>query len=346
VSAAGGPHSMGLTGSIWKGTEAEGVMADAPKKIATRAAYGKALVRLGEINPDVVVLDADLAKSTKTDEFAARFPDRFFEMGIAEADMMGTAAGLAASGKIPFASTFAVFAAGRAFDQVRQVIGYPGLNVKIGASHGGITVGEDGASHQSVEDIALMRAIPGMTVIVPADAMETEKAVFAAAQHKGPVYIRLGRSGVPVIFDDNYNFEIGRAALLREGGDVTIIACGVLVSFALEAASRLSEENGVSARVLNMATIKPADDEAVIAAARETGAIVTAEEHSVIGGLGSAVCEITAERFPVPVERVGIRDAFGQSGTPEELLRAYGLLPEDIVKAALRAVERKRGTTR
>ncbi|MDI7247650.1 MAG: transketolase family protein [Bacillota bacterium] len=321
-------------------------MADVPKKIATRAAYGKALVKLGEVNPDVVVLDADLAKSTKTDEFAARFPERFFDMGIAEADMMGTAAGLAASGKIPFASTFAVFAAGRAFDQVRQVIAYPGLNVKIGASHGGITVGEDGASHQSVEDVALMRAIPGMTVIVPADAVETEKAVFAAAKHGGPVYIRLGRSGVPVIFDDGYGFRIGRAALLREGGDVTIIACGVLVASALEAASRLAEREGLSARVLDMATIKPADEEAVVAAACETGAIVTAEEHNVIGGLGSTVCEITAGRCPVPVERIGIQDAFGQSGTPEELLRAYGLLSEDIVKAALRAVERKRSGVR
>ncbi|MGE5574330.1 MAG: transketolase family protein [Bacillota bacterium] len=321
-------------------------MTDVPKKIATRAAYGKALVKLGEVNPDVVVLDADLAKSTKTDEFAARFPERFFDMGIAEADMMGTAAGLAASGKIPFASTFAVFAAGRAFDQVRQVIAYPGLNVKIGASHGGITVGEDGASHQSVEDVALMRAIPGMTVIVPADAVETEKAVFAAAEHSGPVYIRLGRSGVPVVFDDDYGFRIGRAALLREGGDVTIIACGVLVASALEAASRLAEGEGLSARVLDMATIKPADEDAVVAAARETGAIVTAEEHNVIGGLGSAVCEITAGRCPVPVERVGIRDAFGQSGTPEELLRAYGLLSEDIVKAALRAVERRRSGAR
>ncbi|HHY33702.1 MAG TPA: transketolase family protein [Firmicutes bacterium] len=321
-------------------------MADVPKKIATRAAYGKALVKLGEMNPDVVVLDADLAKSTKTDEFAARFPERFFDMGIAEADMMGTAAGFAASGKIPFASTFAVFAAGRAFDQVRQVIGYPGLNVKIGATHGGITVGEDGASHQSVEDVALMRAIPGMTVVVPADAVETEKAVFAAARHKGPVYIRLGRSGVPVVFGEDYEFEIGKAALLRDGSDATIIACGVMVSFALEAASRLAESKGLSVRVLNMATVKPADAEAVVAAARETGAIVTAEEHSVIGGLGSAVCEITAERFPVPVERVGVKDVFGQSGTSEELLKAYGLLPENIVEAALKAIERKRNGPR
>jgi len=316
-------------------------MVGAPKKVATRVAYGKALVKLGEMNPDVVVLDADLSKSTKTDEFAQRFPERFFEMGIAEADMMGTAAGLAASGKIPFASTFAVFAAGRAFDQVRQVIAYPGLNVKIGATHGGITVGEDGASHQSVEDVALMRAIPGMTVIVPADAVETEKAVFAAARREGPVYIRLGRSSVPVIYDEGYEFEIGRATLLRDGGDVTIIACGVMVQAALDAASLLGER-GISARVIDMATIKPADQGAVVAAARETGAIVTAEEHSVIGGLGSAVCEITAEECPVPVERVGIRDVFGQSGAPDELLREYGLLPSDIVRAATRATARKR----
>lgn len=316
-------------------------MAEAPKKIATRVAYGKALVKLGEMNPDVVVLDGDLSKSTKTEEFAQRFPERFFEMGIAEADMMGTAAGLAASGKIPFTSTFAVFAAGRAFDQVRQVIAYPGLNVKIGATHGGITVGEDGASHQSIEDVALMRAIPGMTVIVPADAVQTEKAVFAAARHEGPVYMRFGRSGVPVIYGEEYQFEIGRAALLRDGGDVTIIGCGVMVSAALEAASLL-QERGVSARVLDMASVKPIDEEAVVAAARETGAIVTAEEHSVIGGLGSAVCEVTAERFAVPVERVGIRDTFGQSGTPEELLKEYGLFPDDIVHAALKAIARKR----
>lgn len=315
-------------------------MAEAPKRIATRVAYGKALVKLGEVNPDVVVLDADLSKSTRTDEFAQRFPERFFEMGIAEADMMGTAAGLAASGKIPFASTFAVFASGRAFDQVRQVIAYPGLNVKIGATHGGITVGEDGASHQSVEDVALMRAIPGMTVIVPADAVQTEKAVFAAARRKGPVYLRLGRSGVPVIYGEGHEFEIGRASLLRDGGDATIVACGVMVSAALEAASEL-EERGISARVLDMATIKPADEEAVVAAARETGAIVTAEEHSIIGGLGSAVCEITAGKFPVPVERVGIRDVFGQSGTPKELLEEYGLLPGDVVRAAMKAIARK-----
>ncbi|NLB72950.1 MAG: transketolase family protein [Firmicutes bacterium] len=314
-------------------------MTDAPQKIATRAAYGKALVKLGELNPDVVVLDADLSKSTKTDGFAKRFPERFMQMGIAEADMMGTAAGLAASGKIPFASSFAIFASGRAFDQVRQTAGYGRLNVKIGASHGGITVGEDGASHQSIEDIALMRVIPGMTVIVPADAEETEQAVFAAARHEGPVYIRTGRSPVPVLFDEGYKFQIGKASTLREGKDVTIIACGVMVSVSLEAAEILAKR-GILARVLNMATIKPVHVDAVVAAAKETGAIVTAEEHSIIGGLGSAVCEVAGEMCPVPIERVGIRDVFGQSGTPDELMQAYCLTRDDIAHAAVRAIDR------
>ncbi|HXL03415.1 MAG TPA: transketolase family protein [Bacillota bacterium] len=314
-------------------------MTDVPQKTATRAAYGKALVRLGEENPDVVVLDADLSKSTKTDGFAKRFPERFFQMGIAEADMMGTAAGLAASGKIPFASTFAIFASGRAFDQVRQTAGYGKLNVKIGASHGGITVGEDGASHQSIEDLALMRVIPGMTVIVPADAIETEQAVFAAACHEGPVYIRTGRSPVPVLFNESYEFEIGKAATVRDGKDVTIIACGIMVSKSLEAAEILAEK-GISARVLNMATIKPIHVDAVVKAAKETGAIVTAEEHSIIGGLGSAVCEVTGAMCPVPVERIGIRDVFGQSGTPDELMKEYSLTADDIAQAAVRAIER------
>jgi transketolase len=314
-------------------------MADVPQKIATRAAYGKALVRLGEINRDVVVLDADLSKSTRTDAFAKKFPERFFDMGIAEADMMGTAAGLAASGKIPFASSFAIFASGRAYDQVRQTAGYCRLNVKIGASHGGITVGEDGASHQSIEDVALMRVIPGMTVIVPADAIETEQAVFAAARHEGPVYIRTGRSAVPIVFDEGYKFEIGKAATVCEGNDVTIIACGVMLSASLEAADILCGQ-GVSARVLNMATIKPIDVEAVVKAAEETGALVTAEEHSIIGGLGSAVSEVVGEMCPVPVERIGVRDVFGQSGTPDELMKVYSLTADDIVRAAVRAIER------
>lgn len=314
-------------------------MAETQQKTATRAAYGKALVKLGELNPDVVVLDADLSKSTKTDGFAKNFPDRFIQMGIAEADMMGTAAGLAASGKIPFASSFAIFASGRAYDQVRQTAGYGRLNVKIGASHGGITVGEDGASHQSIEDLALMRVIPGMTVIVPADAVETEQAVFAAARHEGPVYIRTGRSPVPAVFDEKYEFEIGKAATVRSGKDVTIIACGVMLPVSLEAADILSEK-GISARVLNMATIKPVDVEAVTRAAEETGAIVTAEEHSIIGGLGSAVCEVVCEVCPVPVERIGVRDVFGQSGTADELMKAYSLTSDDIVRAAVRAIGR------
>lgn len=310
------------------------------KAMATRVAYGKALVKLGAARPEVVVLDADLSKSTKTSEFAKAYPDRFIQIGIAEQDMMGTAAGLAVSGKIPFASSFAIFATGRAFEQIRNSIAYPALNVKIAASHAGITVGEDGASHQSIEDIALMRVLPNMTVIVPADAVETEQAVMAAAAHQGPVYLRLGRSEVPVVFDENYRFAIGRAALLREGKDVTIIATGIMVATALEAAEQLAG-HGFQARVLNMSTIKPLDKDAVLAAAHETGAIVTAEEHSIIGGLGSAVAEVVAEEYPVPVVRVGIQDRFGQSGKPEELLREYGLTAADLVRAARKAIEKK-----
>ncbi|NPV53458.1 MAG: transketolase family protein [Firmicutes bacterium] len=310
------------------------------KKVATRTAYGKALVELGKVNPNVVVLDADLAKSTKSGDFMKAFPERFFEMGIAEQDMIGTAAGLAAAGKIPFASTFAVFAAGRVFDQVRQEIGYTKLNVKIGATHAGVTVGEDGASHQSVEDIALMRAIPNMTVIVPADAVETQKAVFAAAEYHGPVYLRMGREEVPVIFDEDYQFEMGKAVTLREGNDVTIIACGVMVAPALEASDELARD-GISARVLNLHTIKPVDREAIEAAAKETGAIVTAEEHNIMGGLGSAVAEVVVSTMPVPVEMVGIKDVFGQSGKPAELLEHYGLTSGNIVEAAKRAIARK-----
>ncbi|HHV61480.1 MAG TPA: transketolase family protein [Firmicutes bacterium] len=312
------------------------------KKIATRTAYGKALVELGKVNPNVVVLDADLAKSTKSGDFMKAFPDRFFEMGIAEQDMIGTAAGLAAAGKIPFASTFAVFAAGRVFDQVRQAVGYTKLNVKIGATHAGVTVGEDGASHQSVEDIALMRSIPNMTVIVPADAVETQKAVFAAAEYYGPVYLRMGREEVPVLFDEDYRFEIGKAVMLRDGKDVTIIACGVMVAPALEASEELSRE-GISARVLNMHTVKPIDREAIETAAKETGAIVTAEEHNIMGGFGSAVAEVVVSTLPVPVEMVGIKDVFGQSGKPAELLEYYGLTSGNIVEAARRAIARKAG---
>jgi len=308
--------------------------------IATRDAYGKALAELGRANPNVVVLDADLSKSTKTNVFAKEFPERFFQMGIAEANMMGTAAGLATCGKIPFASTFAIFATGRAWEQVRLAIGYTGLNVKVAASHAGITVGEDGASHQTTEDIALMRVIPGMTVLVPADATETALMVKAAAAHSGPVYLRLGREPVPVVFDDSYQVQIGKAVPLREGDDVAILACGIMVGYSLTAADMLAER-GVKARVVNVSTIKPLDAETIVRAAHECGCVVTAEEHSVIGGLGGAVAECLAERNPVPMEMVGIRDRFGQSGKPALLLEEYGLTPRHIMEAALRAMKRK-----
>ncbi|NLC76021.1 MAG: transketolase family protein [Clostridia bacterium] len=309
-------------------------------KIATRDAYGKALVRLGEINKDVVVLDADLAGSTKTAKFRDKYPERFFNMGIAEQNLIGTAAGLALSGKIPFASTFAIFATGRAFEQIRNSVAYPNLNVKIAATHAGLTVGEDGASHQALEDIAVMRAVPNMTVIVPADGVETEQAVFAAAGHQGPVYLRLGRPGVPVIYGEDYRFEIGKANLLRPGKQVGLVAAGIMVSIALEAAEALQAE-GIDAAVLNMSTIKPLDEEAVIQLAKTTGALVTAEEHNILGGLGSAVAEVVAEHCPVPVLRVGVEDVFGQSGTPGELLAEYGLTKEKIVEKAKEAIARK-----
>lgn len=311
------------------------------QKVATREAYGKTLASLGRENKNIVALDADLSKSTKTSEFAKEFPERFFQMGIAEQDMMGTAAGLATCGKIPFASTFAIFATGRAFDQVRNTIASAGLNVKIAASHAGITVGEDGSSHQSIEDIALMRVLPNMTIIVPADHVETGKAVRAAAAMRGPVYIRLGRSPVPTIFDESYDFKIGKAVILRDGEDVTIAATGIMVSKALEAADEL-KKGGISARVLNIHTIKPIDEESLVRAAKETGAIVTVEEHTVVGGLGSAVCEVLGEKCPVPVERLGLRDRFGQSGKPDELLAEYGLETGDILETARRAIGRKR----
>ncbi len=310
------------------------------KKIATRDAYGKALVELGRENPDVVVLDADLAKSTKTIEFAKHFPERFFDMGIAEQNMIGTAAGLAAAGKIPFCSTFAIFATGRAFEIIRNSVAYSRLNVKIAASHAGITVGEDGGSHQSVEDIALMRSLPNMTVLVPADAVETRAAVRAAAQIQGPVYIRLGRPGVPVLHGDDFHFEPGRAVVMREGDDATIIATGIMVATALEAAGLLEQE-GIGVRVVNMHTIKPLDEEAVIAAARETGVIVTAEEHSVIGGLGGAVAEAVCACHPVPVYRVGLPDVFGESGKPGELLEKYGLTAAHLAARVREAVTKK-----
>jgi len=312
------------------------------KKTATREAYGKTLARLGAVNKNIVVLDADLSKSTKTADFAAVFPERFFDMGVAEQNMLGTAAGLAAAGKIPFASSFAVFATGRAFEQIRNSIAYPKLNVKIAATHAGISVGEDGASHQSIEDISLMRTLPNMTVIVPADAVETEKAVEAAIEVKGPVYLRLGRLGLPVLFDENYRFEVGRAVTLREGSDVTVIACGLMVGQAVEAAEMLAGEN-ISARVINMHTIKPIDRDIIIKAARETGAVVTAEEHSIIGGLGSAVAEVLVQSEPVPQEMVGVRDTFGESGPPSELLQKYGLMAGDIAAAAKKVMGRKKG---
>jgi len=309
-------------------------------KIATREAYGKILARLGGENRDIVVLDADLSKSTKTADFAQEFPERFFNMGVAEQNMLGTAAGLAAAGKIPFASSFAMFAVGRAFEQIRNSIAYPKLNVKIAATHAGISVGEDGASHQSVEDIAIMRALPDMTVIVPADATETELAVRAAVGINGPVYLRLGRLGLPVLFDDSYDFEVGKANIIKEGSDATVIACGLMVGPALEAAERLAGEN-IGVRVINMATVKPIDREAVIKAARETKAIVTAEEHSVIGGLGSAVAEVLVQTVPVVMEMVGLKDTFGESGPPAELLKKYGLTADDIITAVKKAIVRK-----
>ncbi len=309
-------------------------------KTATRDAYGKALVELGEKNKNVVVLDADLAAATKTGAFKKAFPERFFDTGIAESNMMSLAGGLATTGFTVFASTFAMFAAGRAFEQVRNTIGYPHLNVKIGATHAGISVGEDGASHQCCEDIALMRSIPGMVIINPADDIEARAAVFAAAEHDGPVYMRFGRLAVPRVFDEDYKFEIGKAVTLKEGTDVTIIATGLMVNEAIEASKTLEAE-GVSVELINMHTIKPLDNEAVIKAAKKTGCIVTAEEHNIIGGLGSAVAEVVAEECPVPVVRVGVNDEFGKSGPAVELLHLYGLDAENIVKKAKLAISKK-----
>ena len=301
-------------------------------KIATREAYGKTLVELGEEIQDIVVLDADLSQSTKTVFFAKKFPERFFNMGIAEQNLMGTAAGFAASGKIPFASTFAVFATGRAFEQIRNSICYPKLNVKIAATHAGLTVGEDGATHQAIEDLAIMRALPNMTVICPADSVETELAVRAAVLYDGPVYLRLGRLAVETNFDENYEFKLGRGVTLREGKDIAIIATGIMVNEAIKAAQKL-EKDGIDAMVINISTLKPIDKEIILKAA-ECGAIITAEEHSIIGGLGSAVAEVLAESKPVRMKRIGIADEFGQSGKPDELLRLYNLTSDDIVKEA------------
>lgn len=309
-------------------------------KIATREAYGNALAELGE-KYDFVVLDADLAAATKTGTFKKKYPERFFDCGIAEGNMMTVAAGIATTGKVVFASTFAMFAAGRAFEQIRNSIGYPHLNVKIGATHAGITVGEDGATHQCLEDLALMRTIPGMTVINPADATEARAAVEWAINYKGPVYFRFGRYAVPVLFDkENYVFEPGKAITLAEGTDVTIFATGITVDMALKARELLAAD-GISAAVVNVHTIKPIDREAVVKAAETTGAIVTAEEHNIIGGLGSAVSEVVGETHPVPVLRVGVEDSFGRSGTVPALLELYGLTPENIAAKAKAAVALK-----
>lgn len=309
-------------------------------KIATREAYGQSLVDFAE-QYDFVVLDADLAEATKTVKFKKAYPDRFFDCGIAEGNMMSVAAGIATTGKTVFASSFAMFAAGRAFEQVRNSIGYPHLNVKIGATHAGITVGEDGATHQCNEDIALMRTIPGMTIVNPADAVEAKAAVEAALTHDGPFYLRFGRAAVPVVSDrPDYKFELGKGVLLADGKDATIVATGITVSMALEARELLANE-GISARVVNIHTIKPIDKDILIAAAKETGAIVTAEEHNIIGGLGSAVAEVLVENAPVPMKRVGMKDTYGHSGSVPELLAAYGITPEEIAAKVREVVKMK-----
>jgi transketolase len=307
---------------------------------STRVEYGKTLAQLGEENPQIVVLDADLSGSTQTHHFAKVFKERFFNMGIAEQDLMGTAAGLALGGKIPFASTFAMFATGRAWEQIRQTIAYGNLNVKIVASHGGVTVGEDGGSHQALEDLALMRILPNMVVLVPADGAETRAMTRWAAGYKGPVYMRTGRMAVPLIYDDSYVFELGRGSLLREGRDVTLMGIGIMVQACLDAATLLATA-GLEARVVNLGCLKPLDWELVVDSARCTGAVVTAEEHMVAGGLGSAVSEILAEHCPTPLKRIGLRDTFGMSGKPADLLKHYGLTAEDIKEAALQVSARK-----
>ena len=299
------------------------------KKIATRESYGIALKELGAINPDIVVLDADLSSATKTELFKKEYPDRFFDCGIAEANMMSLAAGLATTGLVPFASTFAMFAAGRAYEQIRNSIGYPHLNVKIGATHGGISVGEDGASHQCLEDLALMRAIPGMVVMCPSDAIETRECVKAAAEYIGPVYMRFGRYGVPIINSEDYHFEIGKGHVLREGEDVTIIANGLCVASSLDAAKML-EQDGINAEVINICTIKPLDEDLIVESAQKTGKVVTAEEHSIIGGLGGAVAECLSEKCPTKMYRIGVRDRFGESGPAAELIHKYKLDAEGI----------------
>ena len=307
-------------------------MADV-KKMATRDGYGKGLVALGAEHADVVVLDADLAGSTKTGMFAKAYPDRHFNCGIAEGNMMSVAAGLAASGMVPFASSFAMFASGRAFEQIRNSVGYPKLNVKIGATHGGMSVGEDGASHQCCEDFALMRSISGMVVISPADGVEAEAAVKAAYEHNGPVYLRFGRLAVPVFHEEGFEFTIGKGEVMRDGADVAIIANGLMVYEAIKAGEALAEQ-GIDALIINMSTIKPLDEELVLAAAKKCGKVITCEEHSVIGGLGEAVCSFLSDTYPTPVRRIGVNDQFGQSGPAAEVLEYYGLCASNIVKVA------------
>ena len=307
---------------------------------ATREAYGETLKELGAQIPEIVVLDADLSASTKTAVFAKAFPDRVFDTGIAEGNMMSVAAGLAASGKIPFASTFAVFGAGRAYEQIRNSICYPNLNVKVAVTHAGLTVGEDGATHQMLEDIALMRALPNMTVVVPADAAETAQVIRWAASYQGPVYIRMGRAKVEDVISPDAEFVPGKSTTLADGSDVTIMACGIMIQQALQAAKMLAEE-GISARVINMSSIKPIDEAAIVKAAKETGAIVTCEEHTVMGGLGSAVAEVVVRQCPVPMAMVGTEDVFGQSGKASEVLKVYGLTPEHIALEAKKLVEAK-----
>ncbi len=309
------------------------------KPKATRDAYGETLLELGKKRPDIVALDADLSGSTKTSKFAKEFPDRFFNMGIAEQDMIGTAAGFALTGKVPFASTFAVFETGRAWDQIRLTVCYSNTNVKLVATHGGITVGEDGASHQALEDITLMRALPNMTVIVPADAAETASVINTVADHKGPVYVRLGRAKVPYVMPDNYKFELGKAFVFNMGKDVNIIASGIMVGIALNAAETLSGE-GIDTGVINMSTIKPLDGETLLSAAKASKLIVTAEEHSIIGGLGGAVSEFLSENCPVPVKRIGTQDVFGCSGAPDELLKLHGMTAENIVETVKNSLKK------
>ena len=303
------------------------------KKVATRDSYGNALKELGAIHENLVVLDADLAGATKTSVFQKAFPDRHFDCGIAEADMICAAAGLSTTGLVPFASSFAMFAAGRAFEQVRNSVGYPHLNVKIGATHGGISVGEDGASHQCCEDFALMRSIPGMTVICPADDVEAKAAVKAAYEYEGPVYLRFGRLALPVFHDESYEFVIGKGEILRDGKDVAIIANGLMTYEAIKAGEELAEA-GIDAMIINMPTIKPLDEGLVIAAAKKCGKVITCEEHSVIGGLGEAVCSCLSENYPVPVKRIGVNDEFGHSGPAVQVLEQFGLCASNIVKVA------------